>query len=180
MNVRFTVECGAFFDQDAGGVDVAVEGGGAFQHGAFLDVDLAFDGAENDDGFGFDAGFDVDAAGDGHGGGTDDFAVDFAGHSSFVGQFERADDLDVRRDMPVVLRWGRTGHGRGIGHGERLGGQRSVGEDGGNGAPFGPAFLPAIVVGQKVTRAEEDGDFLGFVRAEGLAVFGDEKGHAGG
>ena len=177
MHVRFAVEGRAFLDEDAGGVDVAVQRAGTFQHGAFLGVDVALDGAEDDDGLRFDAGFDVDAAGDGHGGGANDFAVDFAGDGAFVGELQRADDFDVGRDVSVVLRRGRAGHRRGIGHGLRFGRERTVGEDGGNGAPLGPALLPAIVIGQKITRAEEDGDFLGFVRAEGLAVFGDEEGH---
>lgn len=160
-------------------MNVAVEGGGAFEDGAAHGVDITLDGAEDNDGLGFDAGFDAVFPRDDDSRRADDFALDAAGHGAFVGEFEGADDFDVRGYVPVVLRRRGTGHRR-RGR-ERLGfsGSGTIGQDGRNGAPFGPTFLPAKVFRLKIPRAEEDGEFLRLVRPEGLPIFGDEEGHAG-
>ena len=94
-DLGLTHEGGTFFDGEGAGSDVADEDGVALQLATFLDGDVAFDLAENDDGTGFDFAFDEGVFTHGEAAVGNHFAFDFAVDDEIVRKLDGAFDFDV-------------------------------------------------------------------------------------
>ena len=110
--MRFAVESGSFFHQNTRGMDVAVQGGGTFQHRAAGHVDVALHGAEDQDGLRLNARLDVVFTRNDDRGRAVDFSFDAAGNCALVRKLERADDGDIGGDLSGGLGRRRAGQRR--------------------------------------------------------------------
>ena len=90
-----TVEGSAFLDGEGASGDVANQDGVAFELAAFLDDDVAFDLAEDDNGAGFDFALDVGVFADGECAIGVDFAFDASVDDEVVGELDGTFDFDV-------------------------------------------------------------------------------------
>ena len=98
-DLGFADKGGAFFDDEAGGFEVADELGAAFEFAAFVDGDVAVDFAVDAYGFGFDFAADFGVFTDDQRAGRGDFAFDFAVDVEVILELNGALDDDIGGEM---------------------------------------------------------------------------------